>query len=267
MSLQQNFSMPKIPFTFIKPEQCFASEDFKAVIQELERLNVIPGMALCAGEPGSGKTCAVSAWTETLNPNNVDVRWIEDGGATVSSFLKRAARSMDIAPAYQSEKAWQVLVDAIEQHYRNTRKKQVFVIDEAQKLPLQVLEQIRCLTNLGRKNPIPLSFILIAHREFLAVLKQHTMTALRRRIVVQVSMEGLTRDETGPYLNHHIKIAGGPEGIFDPETADSIFNQSRGLIRLINKIAIDSMWAAARKQQPKVTPQEVAQAVNEWSEI
>jgi general secretion pathway protein A len=267
MNLCQNFSMPKIPFTIIKPHQCFASEDFKSVQQGLERLNIVSGLALCVGEPGNGKTCTVSAWTETLNPDVVDVRWIEDAGQNVSSFLKRTARAMNIEQTFQSEKTYQKLVDAIEQHYRDTRKRLIFVIDEAQKLPIPVLEQIRCLTNSGQKNPIPLSFILIAHREFLNSLKQRNMTALRRRIVIQVSMEGLTRDEIYPYIEHHLQIAGGSKDIFDPQTADPIFNQSRGILRLVNKLALSSMWAAAEKQQPKVTPLEITQAINnEWSE-
>jgi len=265
MNLCQNFSMPNIPFTIISPRRCFGSDDYKSVHQELDLLNTIPGLALCIGEPGSGKTLTVSAWTETLNPNSVDIRWIDDAGRTISSFLKRAARAMNIELAYQPEKAYQKLVDAIEQHHKTTRKRLIFVIDEAQQMPVPVLEQIRCLTNLGQKNPAPISFILIAHSELLTILKQESMTAFRRRMVVQASIEGLTRDEIYPYIDHHLTIAGASQGIFDKDTADSIFNQSRGIPRLINKIAIAAMCQAAKKQQPKITPIEVTQAINEWS--
>lgn len=263
MDLCQNFSIPKIPFTFIQPKQCLNSEDFKSVHQALDRLKIISGLALCTGEPGTGKSCAVSAWTETLNPNSVDIRWIEDAGKTVSSFLKRAARVMDMEPAHQAEKTYMRLVEAVLQYHRDTRKALIFVVDEAQQLPYPVLEQIRCLTNLGQKNPVPLSFILIAHRDFLTCLKQHSLTALRRRLVLQVSLEGLTRDEIYPYLNHHIQIAGGTRKVFDEDTADLIFNQSRGVLRLINKIALDSMVVAAQKQQSTVTSLEINEVINE----
>ncbi|MFQ5559984.1 MAG: ExeA family protein [Nitrospinota bacterium] len=267
MNLCQNFSMPNIPFTLIKPDQCLATDDYKTVHQGLDRLKIISGIALCTGEPGSGKTCAVSSWVETLNPNSIDVYWIEDAGRSVASFLKRTAKAMNIEPAYQPEKVYQELIAAIEQHHRDTRKKLIFVIDEAQQLPPLILEQIRFLTNLGQKHPVPISFILIAHREFLFTLKQHTMTALRRRIVISVSLEGLTRDEITPYLKHHIQIAGGPDGIFYEQAADFIFNQSRGVLRLINNIALSAMCKAAKKQQPRVGQSELTQVINECGEI
>jgi type II secretory pathway predicted ATPase ExeA len=250
--IRQHFGLTQTPFINNGSHKAFSGEDLEQVIERLDLLTLSPGLALTTGEPGAGKTFAVGAWSKHLNPNEYTVHWLDDPGNRVSGFLRRIARLLGIAPAYRAEIVWEQLIDAIWEHHKDTAKHLVFILDESQDLPEEVLEQIRRLTNLGRHRPLPASFVLIAHREFLQRLNQRHLSPLKRRLSVQVCLQGLTRCEAGPYLNHHLEASGARRAIFQEEAIGELWSISRGLPRLFNLLALQSMVDAVGQQAAEV---------------
>jgi hypothetical protein len=110
------------------------------------------------------------------------------------------------------------------------------IIDEAQRLNPQLLEQIRLLSNIERKGAKLLSIFLVGQNELQENLLQEKNRALRQRIAVHYHIELLTETETRGYINHRMQVAGSKEEIFNPEAISEIFSFSKGCPRLINTI-------------------------------
>ncbi len=250
--IRQHFGLTHIPFINICTHKAFAGEDLQQVIRRLDHLTLAPGLALTAGEPGAGKTFAVQAWCKHLNANEFTVHWIDDPGNRVSGFLRRIARLLGVEPAYRTDLVWEQFIDAIWEHHEDTAKHLVFILDESQDLSVEMLEQIRRLTNLGRHRPLPASFVLIAHREFLQRLHQRRLSPLKRRFSVQVCLQGLTRSEADPYARHHLEHSGARRPIFEDEAIGEIWSVSRGLPRLFNLVALQSMVEAAEQHKAQI---------------
>lgn len=243
--IRQHFGLTRLPFLRADCRSPFRSTDLAAVAATLDRLRLTGGLGLCCGEAGAGKSTAVGAWAEAQNSNEVTIRWLDDPGASVSAFLRRSLRALGIAPAWGVDNAWQQLTDGIVEHYRETRRHLIFIVDEAQHLSPAILEQLRRLTNLGRQEPLPLSYVLIAHREFLAPLSQQHLTAFRRRLRVAATLGGLTAGETAPYVEHHLAQAGAARPIFGDDALELLWSASRGLPRVLDTLALAALDIAA----------------------
>jgi len=261
--IRQHFGLTRIPFAQVDPRSPYRSEDLAQVYPLLDRLLLTGGIALCVGEPGAGKTFAVDAWCQTLSPNEVAVRWVEDPGDTVSAFLRRLLRGLGIAPPWGVDTAWQRLVDGVTEHHRETAQHLVFVVDEAQHLRPEILEQLRRLTNLGRRQPLPLSFVLIAHRDFLVPLAQQHLTALRRRLRATVALGGLARREMAPYVDHHLGLAGATRPLFGEDALELLWSASRGLPRVIGTLALAALALAAGEGRTLVEASILQRAITE----
>jgi hypothetical protein len=110
------------------------------------------------------------------------------------------------------------------------------IIDEAQRLNPQLLEQIRLLSNIEKRGVKLLSIFLVGQDELQENLLEEKNRALRQRIAVHYHIEPLTEAETLGYINHRLQVAGPQKEIFNPEAISEIFQFSKGCPRLINTI-------------------------------
>ena len=110
------------------------------------------------------------------------------------------------------------------------------MIDEAQHLDFEVLEQIRLLTNLETNTRKLLQIILIGQPELVALLNRPDLRQLNQRITARYNLEPLNREETSAYIRHRLQVAGLPPGreLFPPAVVRGIFKRTRGIPRLIN---------------------------------
>ena len=115
-------------------------------------------------------------------------------------------------------------------------KKALLIIDEAQRLNLQLMEQIRLLSNIEKKDVKLINIFLIGQNEVLDIIKDQKNKALRQRLTVHYTIEPLTELETHEYIKHRLSIAGSKSEIFSSEAVNEIFLFSRGYPRLINII-------------------------------
>jgi general secretion pathway protein A len=110
------------------------------------------------------------------------------------------------------------------------------VIDEAQRLNPELLEEIRLLSNIEKQDTKLLNIFFVGQSEFNTTLVDNQNRALRQRITVNYEIPPLTEKETGEYIEHRLKIAGSRKKIFTPDAINEIFEFSKGFPRLINII-------------------------------
>ncbi len=202
------------------------------------------GFIQLTGEVGTGKTTLVRTLFEQL-PDEADVALILNPELSVPEFLAAILEELKIPPPADNSNKMLIgelnrrLLDA---HARGRRT--VLIVDEAQNLSPNILEQVRLLTNLETPKQKLLQIILIGQPELRDLLAREDMRQLAQRVTGRYHLEPLNLADTGKYLEHRLKVAGAGGGIFTPSAVREIFRQSDGIPRIINVIADRTLLAA-----------------------
>src|SRR5262249_15430356 len=147
---------------------------------------------------------------------------------------------------------------------RNRGEHAVLMMDEAQNLSMDLLEEIRLLSNLEHKGDKLLQIFLVGQPELEAHLSRHELRQLRQRITVHYRLNPLPPDETPGNTHHHIKGAGGTGSfVFPADTCREIYRLSHGIPREINTLSSSALIAAYADGSPCVTLQHLAAATQE----
>ncbi|WP_333686820.1 ExeA family protein [Methylococcus capsulatus] len=223
------------------------------------------GFVALTGEVGTGKTTLCRCLIEQL-PENVDVALILNPRLDAVELLASVCDELHIGypPAGASLKT---LVDALNEHLLAAHAKgrrTVLVIDEAQNLSFDVLEQIRLLTNLETSEHKLLQIILIGQPELTRLLEQKQLRQLAQRITARYHLTPLTRAETVDYIRHRLTVCGCPAPLFTPAALAAVHRLSGGIPRLINIIcdrALLGTYAQGKFQADRATVRRAAREV------
>jgi general secretion pathway protein A len=139
----------------------------------------------------------------------------------------------------------------------------VLIVDEAQNLSPDVLEQIRLLTNLETAKQKLLQIILIGQPELRQLLSRTDLRQLAQRITGRYHLEPLDPEETRAYIRHRLRVAGGGGEIFNPGATSAIHHSARGVPRLINVICDRALLGAYSREQPRVSRLTALRAADE----
>jgi general secretion pathway protein A len=203
------------------------------------------GFVQLTGEVGTGKT---TLWRYALQrlPPQVDVAVVLNSRLTALELLAAIADELGIeCPAGTT--SGKVLVDALHRfllaaHARGRRT--VLIIDEAQNLTPDALEQVRMLTNLETPREKLLQIILIGQPELAQLLARKTLRQVAQRITARYHLLPLTRTETRAYVLYRTQVAGRRERVFEDRALDEVYRWSRGVPRLINAICDRALLGA-----------------------
>jgi general secretion pathway protein A len=222
------------------------------------------GFIQLTGEVGTGKTTLIRSLLQQL-PDTADVALILNPQLSRVEFLAAICEELHV-PLPQAQTSVKALTDALNQfllqnHSRGRRT--ILIVDEAQHLKRDVLEQVRLLTNLETAKQKLLQIILIGQPELRALLAGNDMRQLAQRITGRYHLEPLSRDETVAYIDHRIKVAGGVGRIFADAAKHEIFRLARGIPRMINVIADRALLGAFTAEVNQVTAPIVRRAAAE----
>ena len=256
------FGLRQAPFS-IAPDPSFLYMSAKH--QEaltLLNLGLIRGASfvLLTGEIGAGKTTVWRRFLEDL-PSNFDVANVVNPKLDVTSLLERICGDLDIALP-ESQRAVD-LIDALHGHLLLAQaqgRRTLIMIDEAQALSMDVLEQLRLLTNLdssGKK----LQVMLIGQPELRQILDRPELEPLAQRVVARYHLPALSEAETAGYIVHRLKVAGLSRAVpFDSESISMIHRLCRGVPRRINTVCDRALAVAAEAGLGRIDRQIVEQA-------
>ncbi|MDZ7644431.1 MAG: AAA family ATPase [Woeseiaceae bacterium] len=222
------------------------------------------GFIQLTGEVGTGKTTLVRTLLGQL-PDEVDVALILNPQLTALEFLLAICEELDVAlPADSSSK--KALVDALNRHLLDAHargRRTILLVDEAQNLSADVLEQVRLLTNLETAKQKLLQIILIGQPELRAVLGQANLRQLAQRVTGRYHLEPLSRDEAVRYIDHRLKVAGALTEIFEPSAKRAVHRRAGGIPRLMNVICDRALLGAYSAESRQVTRDVVRRAAAE----
>ena len=222
------------------------------------------GFVQLTGEVGTGKTTLCRALLEQL-PDTVDVALILNPKLTGLELVAAICDELKVDYPRDTH-SLKVLTDRLNDHLLQSHaagRRTVAVIDEAQNLASDVLEQVRLLTNLETAQAKLLQIILIGQPELQALLARDELRQLAQRITARYHLGELDRDETRAYVAHRLRVAGGHTDLFTAEAVDDIYRLSGGVPRLINVICDRALLGAYVEDRRQVDRRIVRRAADE----
>lgn len=245
----QYFGLTEAPFSIaVNPRYLFMSPRHRdALAHLLYGVGTGGGFILLTGEVGTGKTTINRCLLEQL-PDDTDIAIVLNPALNAMELLATVCDELSID--YDQDKhTLKTLTDSLHRYLldnHNRGRKTVLLIDEAQHLDFDVLEQIRLLTNLETNSEKLLQIILIGQPELAQMLGRSELRQLNQRITARYNLEPLSREETGAYIRHRLQVAGMHAGqdVFPTDVVRGIHRYTRGIPRLIN-VLCDRMMLGA----------------------
>jgi type II secretory pathway predicted ATPase ExeA len=219
------------------------------------------GFVLLTGEVGTGKTTLLNKLMEWLRVQQVATAFIFNSQMNVPQFLEYMMADFGIPCDSKSKsqillKLYNWLLD----RYR-AGETAVLIVDEAQNLSDEVLEEIRLMTNLETFTEKLLQIVVVGQPELDQKLKQPNLRQLRQRLTLRAKTHPLTPEETRAYVAQRLRIAGSNgQQIFDPEALAAIHRYSAGIPRVVNLICEHCLVSAFVDHQ-KIIVSSVVEAV------
>jgi general secretion pathway protein A len=221
------------------------------------------GFIQLTGEVGTGKTTLIRSLLEQL-PAKAEIALILNPQLSTLEFLQVICQELRIAAA--PEDSVRARIDALNAHllraYAEARRI-VLIVDEAQALTPELLEQIRLLTNLETPKKKLLQIILIGQPELRDLLDRPEMRQVAQRITGRYHLEPLGKEDTALYVRHRMNVAGAQSDVFTPSAIRTLYRRSRGIPRLINVVADRALLAAYTRDQRLVNRALVVSAAAE----
>ena len=229
---------PKINFVF---ESGAFEENMAHLVYGLENSEAI---TLISGPVGSGKTLAIQTFLMKLG-SQFSFALVTNTQVTSIELLKLILEDLDIKTPIGCDKSDLLILfkDFLLQEHNDGRRV-VIVIDEAQNLEPDALEEVRLLTNLGQGDFQPVQIVLVGQPELEALVDQPSLRQLRQRIRVHYRLTPLLVSEVEGYLNHRMQVAGCSRSVFSSEAVLRIFQLSGGIPRLTNSLANAALLSA-----------------------
>jgi general secretion pathway protein A len=261
------FGLRQAPFSIAPdPHYLFMSERHReALAHLLYGLDGGGGFVLLTGEIGAGKTTVCRCFLEQI-PAHCNVAYIFNPKLTVTELLQAICDEfhVPVPPGAQTVKDYVDPLNAFLLAQHAAGRNNVLIIDEAQNLSADVLEQLRLLTNLETAERKLLQVVLIGQPELRGMLARPELEQLAQRVIARFHLGALSEAETGQYIRHRLNVAGLTGALpFDTAALRLIHQLTRGVPRRINLLCDRALLGGYASGQAQVTPSIVRQAAAE----
>jgi general secretion pathway protein A len=234
---KEYYGLKEPPFSIAPdPHYLYMSDNHReALAHLLYGINSDNGFVLLTGDVGTGKTTVCRCLLAQL-PENSNIAFILNPKVTVNELLATICDELGIGYP-QGNISNKVFIDSINDYLINANKKgrrTVLIVEEAQNLSPEVLEQIRLLTNLETNERKLLQIIMVGQPELNKLLSRPELRQLKQRITARYHLGPLAKHEMAPYVLHRLSVAGVNRNLFPSRTIERLFQLSGGIPRIIN---------------------------------
>jgi len=227
----------------------------EALAHLLYGINEAGGFVQLTGEVGTGKTTIIRSLL-AQTPKNAEIALILNPRMTATEFLLTICEELGIGVPDAATDSRKDLVDILNHYLLRAHadgRRIVLVVDEAQNLIPDVLEQVRLLTNLETNTQKLLQIILIGQPELRDLLARNELRQLAQRVTGRYHLHPLSAAETGAYVRHRLRVSGATSDIFSNMALAELFHLSGGVPRVINVVADRALLGAYTQDRHRVT--------------
>jgi general secretion pathway protein A len=261
------FGLSEKPFAITPdPRYLFMSERHaEALAHLLYGITESGGFIQLTGEVGTGKTTVVRSLLERM-PGHADVAVILNPQLSPLQFVLTICEELGMFVRDEDAESLKDLIDILNKRLLDAHAKGrrvVVIVDEAQNLSTETLEQVRLLTNLETPSQKLLQIILIGQPELREVLARVELRQLAQRVTGRYHLNPLSRNETASYVRHRLKVAGVTGEVFSAAALREMHRLSNGIPRIINVVSDRALLGAFTQETQRVGPALVRSAAGE----
>jgi general secretion pathway protein A len=220
------------------------------------------GFLLLTGDAGTGKTVLIRSLLTCLS-GDVTVATIPDPSLALLDFLNILSYELGMASAIEGKADFLIKFKRFVRSVYGSQKRLLIIIDEAQRLTNELLDEIRVLSNIDYDNRKLVNIFFVGQIEFNPMLLDPSNRALRQRITVSYHLLPLSLEETDAYIQHRLKVAGTQKELFIPEAVHEIFRFSSGTPRLINILCDRALITGYTRDLSRVGPEIIRECAKE----
>ncbi len=259
------FGFSESPFNITpNPRFYYRTQSCDAVLEVVQHgIKTRKGLIVVVGEPGSGKTLFLKFLVRDLAPK-AEAVLVGNPLADLDEILRHLLERLELHghATDRSARLDRLTEDLIRQ--RKEGRMACLLIDEAQDLDINTLDELRILANLEFEGDALLPIVLVGQPELNLKLDQPSAIRIKQRVALTRNIYPLIRKEVGPYIASRLRVAGCEKsGLFDPEAIDTIAAHSGGIPRMVNSICDNSLFRAYTMKQRVISARIVDQVARE----
>ena len=245
---QQHYDLGELPFELTpNPKFLFLAPRHREALSNLEYgLFAAKSLTLLIGEAGTGKTTLLQAALESDRCRSVRCVYVNNPALTKQEFISILASRFELGDAAARSKA--VLLERLEKVLRERRARgeiTALVVDEAQQLSTELLEEVRLLANIETQTQKLLPLVLAGQPELADRLNRPELRQLKQRVALRCELAPFDVVETAAYIASRIRTAGGvPSRLFTQDAVRLVHQHSRGIARTISVICDNALMTA-----------------------
>ena len=262
--LKSTFGFKKAPFAKnLEVDKPFRPEPFERGLDRLRYLTDRRGIGALFGTPGTGKSTLLRCFLDSLGKATHVACYVNNTTCATLDLHREIARSFGLVPGYRKADVLREIQDRVKKLARVQKIQPVLVIDEAHLLPAAFLDEVRILTSFDADSRDDLTLILSGQPQLETNLRLAVNEALSQRIIIKVRLRSLHPEEVDLYLTHRLELVGRTAKLFLPDAVEAIARASRGLPRLIDRLAEHSLLLALQEGQKEIDAEIVTLAIDE----
>ncbi len=263
------FGLAEKPFSITPdPRYLFLSgRHAEALAHLVYGIDEAGGFIQLTGEVGTGKTTIIRS-LRARQHDKASIALILNPRMAAAEFMLTLCEELGIGVPDSAENSVKELIDILNRYLLKAHaegRRVVLVVDEAQTLAPELLEQVRLLTNLETETQKLLQIILIGQPELRDMLARNDLRQLAQRITGRYHLDPLSRDEAVAYIKHRLRVAGATTDLFSNGALRELFRVSGGVPRLLNIIADRALLGAYSEDRHLVNAALVRRAAGEVS--
>ena len=263
MELTARYGLEFNPFLKNSKEILYAGSEFKEALFRLDYLAKTKGFGLLTGSPGRGKTTLVRNWSARLSPSLYKVIYTSLSTVTVNDFYRNLAFSLGAQAAYRKTENFHAIQGEITRLALDKKKTPVIIIDEANYVSNAVLNDLKILFNFEMDSRDRAVILLVGLPQMNNTLSLSIHESLRQRIIMNYTLDGLTKEEGREYITKKLEGAGCRQPIFEDDAVEAILNASDGTARMISKLCNASLVIGNSRSLNTIKADTVMQAIND----
>ena len=250
--------------TDLNQSEILHTDQLKAVKKRFDYAVSLGGIALVTGDIGSGKSTALRFAADCLHPSEYKTIYITATTGPIQELYSQIIQEMGMQIPGRSKAAMTGMIKKeIMEIIDGKKMKAVLIVDEASLLRLEVLAELHTLTQFHKDSRPWLPVILAGQSALIDKLMFRTSASMASRVITRSHLEGLDRDGMQRYIEHHLKLAGIKNSMFEDAAVTAVHQGSGGLLRKANHLARGAIIAAAKEKSQIVNPEHVRLASTE----